>query len=235
MTHIIDREEIVLQLLKGQGRAVTGPFYINGPQCDRTIEAWSYDPTEAARLLTEAGWVDTDNDGVRDKNGRPFRFGLMYASDNVLYRRLCKYVKGEAAKVGIEVNAQPLEWSVLIGLVSDRQFEAVLMGRAGDILEDPYRVWHCSQTGSGGCNFVGFSNPQADTIIELARRTLDDGARNKLYHELHRILHEQQPYTFLFTRPSFRLIDGRFENVKVYNLGLKYWQWYVPEEKQRYR
>jgi len=186
-------------------------------------------------LLDEAGWVDRDNDGVRDKNGRPFRFALMYASDNVLYRRLGKCLKDEAAKVGIKVDPQPLEWSVLIGRVTDRQFEAVLMGRAGDILEDAYRVWHCSQTGGGGCNFVGFNNPQADKIIELARRTLDDGARNKLYHELHQILHEQQPYTFLFTRPSLRLIDGRFENVKIYNLGLKYWQWWVPEGKQRYR
>jgi len=64
MTHIIDREEIVLQLLKGQGRTVTGPFYINGPQYDRRIEAWRYDPIEAKRLLDEAGWVDRDNDGV---------------------------------------------------------------------------------------------------------------------------------------------------------------------------
>jgi len=160
---------------------------------------------------------------------------VWYASDNVLYRRLGKCLKDEAAKVGIKVDPQPLEWSVLIGLVSDRQFEAILMGWAGDVLEDAYRVWHSSQREGRGCNFVGFNNPEADKIIELARGTLDDSRRNRLYQELHRILHEQQPYTFLFKRPSFRLIDGRFENVKVYNLGLKYWQWYVPEEKQRYR
>ena len=82
---------------------------------------------------------------------------------------------------------------------------------------------------------MGFDNPKADKIIELARRTLDEPKRNKLYHELHRILHEEQPYTFLYARPTPRLVDKRFENVIIYNLGPKYWQWYVPKQKQRYK
>jgi peptide/nickel transport system substrate-binding protein len=81
---------------------------------------------------------------------------------------------------------------------------------------------------------VGFRNPGADVIIEQARRTIDDDARGKLYQRLHGILHEEQPYTFLFTRPTFRLVDRRFKNVVVHKLGLDYLEWYVPKSEQRY-
>jgi len=65
--------------------------------------------------------------------------------------------------------------------------------------------------------------------------SIDEYKRNKLSHRLHRILHEEQAYTFLFTRPTFCLVDKRFKNVKIHNLGLKYWEWYLPKEQQRYK
>jgi len=235
MTHIIDREQIVSKLLKGQGRTITGPFFINGSQNDLNIEPWPYDLNRARELLDEAGWVDSDKDGLRDKKGVPFRFKFMYSSDNALYRRLAKLLKDAAAKVGIEVVPEPYEWSVVISRITDRKFEAMVMGWGGDILEDPYQLWHSSQIDNRGSNYVGFGNRQADAIIEQARRRIDDSRRNKLYHQLHRILHEEQPYTFLFTRPTFRLVDKRFKNVRIYKLGPKYWQWYVPKEQQRYK
>lgn len=49
------------------------------------------------------------------------------------------------------------------------------------------------------------------------------------------IMEEEQPHTFIFTRPTFRLVDKRFKNVNIYRLGPKYWQWYVPKEQQRYK
>jgi len=235
MTHLLDRNLIISRLLKGHGRAVTGPFYINGPQYDHSIEHWPYDPNKAAQLLDQAGWKDSDGDGLRDKDNIPFRFKFMYASDRVLYQRLAKLLKDQAAKVGIEVIPEPLEWSVLITRLTNRQFDATVMGWGGDILEDPYQLWHSSQIGNRGSNYVGFRNAEADALIELARRTLDEDKRNRLYHRLHRILHDQQPYTFLYARPTFRIVDRRFRNVKVYKLGLKYWQWYVPRQEQRYR
>ena len=82
---------------------------------------------------------------------------------------------------------------------------------------------------------MGFNNQKADIIIEEIRKTFDEDKRNGLYHQLGRIIHEEQPCSFLFTRPSFRLLDRRFENVIIHNLGLKYLEWYVPREQQRYK
>jgi len=235
MTHIVNRREIISKLLKGHGEMVTGPYYIKGPQNDPDIRPRPYDLDRAKELLDEAGWIDSDGDGLRDKDRVAFRFRFMYSSASALYERLVKLLKDEAEKVGIEMIAEPYEWSVLIARLSDRKFEAMVMGWGGDIIEDNYQIFHSSQIGNRGSNYVGFDNAEADRLLEEIRRTMDEQERNKLCHKLHRILHEEQPYTFLFTRPTFRIVDKRFKNVKIYKLGLNYLEWYVPKEKQRYR
>ncbi len=235
MTHIVDREEIISKLLKGHSKMITGPYYINGAQNDSAIKPWPYDLNRARKLLDEAGWVDSDGDGLRDKDGVTFRFKFMYSSASALYERLAKLLKDEAARVGIEVIPEPYEWSVLIPRLSDRKFEAIVMGWGGDIIEDNYQLFHSSQIGNRGSNYVGFNNAKADWLLEEIRCTMDEEERNKMCHQLHRILHGEQPYTFLFARPEFRLVDKRFESVKIHSLGLNYLEWYVPKDKQKYR
>jgi len=235
MTHIVNRPQIVSELLKGQAETITGPFYLKGNQNDPDIKPRPYDLEKARELLDEAGWIDTDGDGVRDKNGTPFRFKFMYSSHYILYQRIAKLLKDEAARVGIEVIPDPYEWSVIMGRLTDRKFEAMIMGWGGDIIEDFYQIFHSSQIENRGSNYVAFRNDQADTIIEKIRLTMDENDRDRLSRQLHRILHDQQPYTFLYARPTFRLVDKRFANTRVHKLGFNYFEWYVPKELQRYK
>ena len=114
MTHIIDRETIAKNLLKGEVEIATGPFYIYGRQTDPNIKPWPYDLEKAAALLDEAGWKDSDGDGIRDKNGLPFRFKFAYSTGQLFYEQLAKLLKEAGAKVGIDVIPDPYEWSVFI-------------------------------------------------------------------------------------------------------------------------
>jgi peptide/nickel transport system substrate-binding protein len=235
MTHIVDRESICKNLLKvPEARVPTGNFYIFGPQNDPSIKPWPYDPQKARKLLDEAGWIDTDGDGIRDKDGVALKFNYMIGNIP-LHKQIAKLLKDEAAKVGIEVIPDPYEWSVFIQRLQDRKFDAVNLAWHGGLAQDPYQIWHSSQIGNRGSNYVGFNNAEADAIIEEARRTLNEEKRNKLYHRFHRIIHEQQPYTFIYTRPEQRFLDKRFENVKIHKLGLDPHEWYVPAEKQKYK
>lgn len=235
MTHIIDREMICKSLLRNPDALVpTGTFYIFGPQSDPNIKPWPYDLEKAKELLDQAGWIDTDDDGVRDKNGVPFSFSYMIVGGTYLHEQIAKLVKDQAAKVGIDMSIDPYEWSVFIQKVQSREFDAVNMAWGSGLAGDPYQIWHSSQIGTGS-NYIGFDNPQADAIIEQARRTLDDDKRNKLYHRFHRILHEEQPYTFVYTRPEQRFLDKRFQNVIMHKLGLDPHEWYVPLAEQKYK
>ena len=235
MTHLIDREGIIRGIYKGLGRVVTGPFYFLGPQNNPGIEPWPYDPAKAMKLLNEAGWIDTDADGIRDKDGVLFRFKMMIPSGSPIYERLARLIKDSMAKAGIEMIIDPYEWSVFEERLNQRNFDAIMLGWGGVVQSDPYQIWHSSQIAGRGSNRIGFANDEADTLIEEARRTMDVEKRNKLYHKFHEILHFEQPYTFFRARPAIRFLDKRFENVKIHKIGLDIHEWYVPKEKQRYK
>lgn len=234
MTHLIDRDSLNKHLMKGLWRVVTGPFYADGPQSNPDIEPWEFDPARAAELLDEAGWVDTNGNGIRDKDGVEFSFNFMIASGSEISNRIVKLLKDQMAKVGIELKIDPYEWTIFIQRLKDRKFEATTLAWTGQIESDPYQTWHSSQN-QGGSNSISFNNEEADQIIVQARKTLDAEKRNKLYHRFHQILHEEQPYTFMFARPSLAFIDRRFENVEPRKYGMNLNEWYVPVEKQRYK
>ncbi len=235
MTHLVDRQAIVTHLAKGLARIVTGPFYLLGPQNNPDIKPWPYDPAEAARLLDEAGWVDTDGDGLRDKDDVPFRFELMTPSGSDVSEKVAKLLKDDMAKVGIELLIDPYEWSVFEEKLNKRDFDATTLAWGGTIEDDPYQIWHSSQIKGRGSNRIGFANAEADALIEEARRTLDPNQRNKLFHKFHDILHQEQPYTFMYTTSWKYFLDKRFENVKIHKLGLDQREWYVPKNEQRYK
>jgi peptide/nickel transport system substrate-binding protein len=235
MTHLIDRQAIVDHLLPGDHKVTTSPFYIYGRQHDPNIQPWPFDPAKAAELLEEAGWRDTDGDGIRDKDGVPFRFKLSFPTGRVFYEQLAKLFKESAGQVGIEVNTDPYEWSVFIQKLHERELQAYSLGSGGTIEFDPYQYWHSSQISSGGGNTTGYNNPEADALLEKARRTLDPDTRYALYHDFHRMMHEDQPFTFLYIRPELAFIDKRFENVILHKLGLNQVEWYVPLAKQKYK
>ena len=123
----------------------------------------------------------------------------------------------------------------MLEMVDDRAFDAVLMGWSLDPDPDPYQLWHSSQIEKGS-NYVGFSTPEMDEIIEKGRITFDQEERGRLYHRFHEIIHEEQPYTFLFSPMALVAYDKRFRGVQVtpleqYKPNLKL---FVPKALQKY-
>ncbi|MCK5351728.1 peptide-binding protein, partial [bacterium] len=234
MTMLLDRDSILKNLRYGFGRVVSGNFFYESPDYDRMIEPWPYDPAKAAALLDEAGWVDSDGDGIRDKDGVPFRFEFTMTSGSQFADQMSTILKEELVKVGIEMSIRPLEWALFTQMLDDRNFDAVIMGWSLPVEADPYQVWHSSQTEKGS-NFIGFSNREADLIIEEARVTFEKEKRVQLYRRFHQIMHEEQPYSFLFVNESLVAVDRRFESVNVYPLGLDTSEWWVPAKRRKYR
>ncbi|NOY87711.1 MAG: peptide-binding protein [Deltaproteobacteria bacterium] len=234
MTMVLDRESILKNLRYGLGKIVTGNFFYESRDYDKNIKPWPHDPKRAAALMDEAGWTDSDGDGIRDKDGVPFRFEFTIVSGSQFAEQMATVLKEELTKVGVDMTIRPLEWALFTKVLDDRTFDAVIMGWSLPVEADPFQVWHSSQA-ERGSNFIGFVNKEADEIIEKARTTFDRSVRAGYYRRFHRILHEEQPYTFLFVNKSLVALDKRFKNVNVYPLGLDSTEWYVPADAQKYK
>lgn len=235
MTMLVNKQELIDTIYDGKGELTSGHCYKFGKFSDKTIEPWPYDPEKGKELLDEAGWVDTDGDGIRDKDGVPFRFKLMAVSGSPVTERTARAIKDYYSRAGIEMELDFLEWSIFEQKLYDKKHDAAFLAWGGVITPDAFQVWHSSQIEGRGSNHVSFANAEADKILEDARPTLDEKKRIKMYHRFHRILHEEQPYLFFRVRPRLSFIDKRFENVKVHKLGLDPKEWYVPKEKQKYK
>ncbi len=227
MTHLINRKAILDKLLFGLGEVVTGPFYIFGKSYNRNLEPWPYDPARARRLLAEAGWTDSDGDGILDRDGKKFSFTFTMSSGSKFAERLASIMKEDLARAGIEMEINRYEWAVFINKIQNRDFDATSLGWSDpDFQDDPYQIWHSSQI-KGGSNYVGFKNAEADRIIEEARREFNEGRRIAMYHRFHEILHREQPYTFLYTNPALAVVSRRFTNVRVHTRGMNFVEWRV--------
>jgi peptide/nickel transport system substrate-binding protein len=234
MTMLLDRQSILENILFNRGRVVSGNFFYNSPDYDKAIEPWPYDPKEAAALLDEAGWTDSDGDGIRDRDGVAFDFELTLTAGSRFGEQVGTILQESLSNAGIRMTIRPLDWALFNKLLDERAFDAVLMGWSHPVEADPFQVWHSSQMRKGS-NFVGFQNHEADLIIEEGRVTFEKEKRVELYRRFHKIVHEEQPYTFLFVNESLIVLDKRFQNVEVYPLGLNPAEWWVEESRQLYQ
>lgn len=226
MAMMVNRQDILDKILLGQGEVVASVFYKFGDQVDPDIEPLPYDPARARELLAEAGWKDTDRDGIIDKDGRSFRFELLSAAGSNTARSISLFMKEDLRKMGIEMEIRQLEWATMLKLLHDRRFDAAMLAWSMPLVQDPYQLWHSTQAPEGS-NFVGFVDKRADGLMEEARREFDDKRRNEMYREFQWIVHEDQPYTFLFTSPSLVAVAKRFGNVIDYRVGLDPLEWTI--------
>ena len=239
MTYFTDRKQIVKSILFGFGEVVDSPIYIFRPEYNKSLLIRPYDPTKAMELLKEAGWRDSDGDGILDKviDGRkvPFRFEIKVSSGSSTGKSIVLVLQEELKKHGIAVSVRELDWPIFLGDVRNHKFEVITMAWGMYATEpDDYQVWHSSQAVKNGSNHISYKNPRVDKILEDYRREFDAKKRIELYQEYQRILNDEQPYTFLYARKYVSAVHRRFENVEAYPEGLRPQLWWVPRGKQKY-
>ncbi|MCF7800478.1 MAG: peptide-binding protein [Candidatus Marinimicrobia bacterium] len=214
MTMLIDRDAYNKYIGYDLGIPTIGPFYPFSPQYNDTIPRWPYDPERAVELLDEAGWTDHDGDGIRDKDGVPFKFIFSVSAGSRGSKLLALMMKEDLQKIGIVVGIRQLEWSVYVENLRDRQFDCVMLLWIGGLQSDPYQIWHSENIGNRGSNYIGFRDAEADSLIMAARYEMNAAKRDSMYRRFQEILHEEQPYTFMFYQRDPGAYDRAFKDVK---------------------
>src|SRR6478609_7057454 len=211
----IDVDSLIKYALSGEGKRATGPFYSNTPFSDPAVLPLPYDPARALSLLAEAGWKKNAR-GILEKDGKPFQFTLVTNNGNP-QRKATMIIAQEAwRKLGIDCKIQAFEWTVFLDdFVHKLNFDAIALSWVGgDINPDKYQLWHSSQTHEFQLNFSGYKNPRVDQLIERIREEYDFDGQIALSHEMHRLIAEDQPYTFLYEPTEPIVLDRRVVRVE---------------------
>lgn len=236
---MLDKQDFVDTKLHGAGMVVSGTQYYFGDFYDKTVAPLGYDPETARELLTDAGWIDSDNDGILDKDGVKFQVKLQLPQGKPIVLQRCEVLQKNLKSVGIDLQIQPLEWASFIDKVRAKECDVITLSWAMSPESDPFQIWHSSgaKPGNRGSNSISFANAQADELIDKLRVTLDGKKRQRIHHAFHRLLDSEQPYLFLWVPKEFGVYHKRFRNVKWYRLrpGFDLSEWYVPKNEQRHK
>lgn len=236
LTMAIDKEELVKGVLFGLGQPAVGPYKPGTWVYNDKLEPYPHDPERARRLLAEEGWRDTDGDGVLDKDGRPFKFTILTNQGNEQRIKTATIIQQRLKQIGVLVDIRAVEWAAFINeFINKGNFDATIL--AWNILQDPdiYSVWHSSQVAPNGLNHTSYKNEELDRLLEEGRTTLDQTERKKIYDRVQEILHEDQPYTFLYVPMALPIVHARIRNVEVAPAGIghNFTEWWVPRHLQR--
>ena len=204
ISYAFDYDEMLDKLCFGLYKPCAGNFPEDSWMAPKKkLLPYKQDLDTAEALLDEAGWIDRDNDGIRDKeiDGRlvPFEFSIL-VNQQPLRIAICVLLKDCLDRIGVRMNVKPVESTVLQDLTQKKKFQAYFGGwGSGTDPDSSENIW---KTGAMR-NFVNYSNPEVDRLFEEGRRELDRAKRAGKYARIQEVLYEDQPYTWLFWRNSF--------------------------------
>lgn len=236
INHAVNRKELIDGILLGLGTECTGPFASRSWAYNKNIKPAEYLPVRSLELLREAGW-ELNTEGFLQKNGEIFEFTIVTNQGNEARKHAAEIIQRRLLKIGIKVKIKVVEWSAFINeFVNKRNFEAILMGWSLSLDPDIYDIWHSSKTKPGEFNFVSYSNEEVDSLLEEGRREFDQQKRQNIYHRIHELIDQDQPYLFLYNPDSLPILSSRIKGVKIAPAGISYnfIKWYVPKSQQRY-
>lgn len=236
INYAIDKEEIIKGVLLGLGKVCTGPFVPNSWAYNPDVRPASYNPQKAEELLAAAGWNEKNKAGFLVKDNQRFEFTLLTNQGNEGRRKCAEIIQQRLKQVGIKVNIKIVEWGCFLDIIDKRRFEAVLLGWGLSRDPDCYDIFHSSKTRAKEFNFVSYKNEEVDKLLEQGRKIFPVSERKRFYHQIHRLIYADQPYTFLYVPDALPIIDARFRGIEpsINGIGYNFIKWWVPEERQRY-
>lgn len=201
LAHLMNRDLMIKKFRHGMSLPATGPWYRQSEYANPDVEPIAYDPQKAIALLKEAGWADEDKNGIIEKtiDGKKTELSFTLLTANPDFVKYLTIYKEDAKKAGIDISLNTLEWNSFIQLIDEKNFDAVNLGWGGGAVDiDPKQIWHSSSATKGGSNFISYSNPEVDKLIDEARVLRDKAERTKRLREVYAKIAADVPYIFLF-------------------------------------
>ncbi len=195
MSHALRADDILKEVRFGLGERTTGPITPGLPHYDSTLKPIPFDLESSKRLLTEAGWIDSNGNGIRDKliNGQRTEFEFVFNIVNSpTHQDTAEILKEELKKVGVKCTLKAMEWAMFQKELHTKKFDAVMLGWGTSPNVDFDQIWHSRHADEPkSSNFVAFRNKAADAIIEKMESEFDMEKRYALSKAFHRIIYEE--------------------------------------------
>ncbi len=234
----VNKKEIIEASLLGLGKVSTGPFLPGTWAYNPDVPEGVFDPAAARTLLKEAGFIAVGQDGILSRDGKKFSFTVLTNQGNDQRKMACEIIQKRLRDVGVQMDIRTVEWGTFLKeFIDKRNFDAVMLAWQLSYDPDIYDIFHSSKTKQGEFNFIGYKNQEVDALLDEGRREFDETVRAKIYHRIHQILSDDEPYLFLYVPEALPVVHRRFQGVRQApkGVGFNFIHWYVPKDEQKYK
>ena len=210
----VDKKKIRQSVFSDTGMLLHGPYTPAHGNLHSPYNPHNYNPTAAKILLNELGYIDSDGDGFLEKDGKKLEIELLHETDNEIMTNMALIIQQNLFDIGISVGLIGQQEATIRKIVLyDHKFDMVmwewkLLPYDGDL----YAIFHSSQIIPGLFNYVGYSNPMVDQLLEEARILNDHDTRKKYYVHVAEIVSTEVPYVFLWCGQEH---IGKYEKVHI--------------------
>tara|TARA_B100000959_G_scaffold208056_1_gene218455 strand:- start:1736 stop:3328 length:1593 start_codon:yes stop_codon:yes gene_type:complete len=230
LNYAVNKKQLLKNVLKNDGKVAFGTVYPGSWAYSKKIGPYPYNPRKALKLLSEAGWKDTNDNHILDKDGVELGFTVLFLEEFAVEEESLKHIQVDLNNIGVSMKANKYSIERFNEFLMRRKFDAILIDLVsrGDP-DNSYKFWHSSQIEKGR-NFFSYKNEKIDKLLEEGRRVSDIDLRKKLYYQFQEEIFNDPPGIFLFWTNHLIMVHERFKGVKMHPswvLDLK--DWYVPE------
>lgn len=215
LLYAIDREAMLEAVYFGFGRVPIGLFPQNSwaSNPDGIEHLYPYDPDKAMQLLDEAGWVDSDGDGIREKDGVKFQPNMVANASSIWQKDAPAAIQEYWRAVGVDLKPEILAPDLYETRVAvDFDFDTALRSQGSGVTVDRTFAFKCENPHGGG-NRGFYCNERVDEIIDLVAETPDREQRKELLTELQNIVLGELPVGPLVWKLSPAVVSKRVHNV----------------------
>ncbi|MFZ5785207.1 MAG: ABC transporter substrate-binding protein, partial [Acidobacteriota bacterium] len=229
MSLAINRTALVDTAYHGFAKVANGPILSSMWAYNKAIQPLPFDPEQARRLLAEAGWRDSDADGVLDRGGRALEFDLLYPSSNPIRHDIAVLAQADLARVGVACRPTQVEFTSLLARQESGDFQATVTAWSEATKIDLTSAWTTPSATQGSNNFMAYSNPEVDRLIAAAREESDHTRAKVILDRIQEILVEDQPVTFLYEAQQLTAISRRVGGADINPLSVFFnvQDWYL--------
>ena len=215
VARLYDYNAIIESVFDGLGDRINGPVGAFKSYHDKESEMIAFDTEEALAILQDAGWADSDSDGVLDKeiDGTKTDLKLKYvvgstsASENIAL-----FFQQAAEEIGIEIEIIKKDRKGWLELMQQRDFDLTMNGTGfSPGLDDFRQMFSTDANTPGGQNRMQFGNADTDALLNAIVENFDEKSRTEQYIEFQKILADEMPIVWLMAPKSRVVIHDRFD------------------------
>lgn len=237
INYAIDKQELIDGVLLGLGQPIASPYKPGTRWSNPKLQPYPFNPRLAKELLAQAGYQDTNGDGILDRQGKALSFEIL-TNQNKQREMSAVLIQRRLKEIGIDVRIRVLEWASFVGrYIKTGDFDVVILGWSLSLDPDQYNIWHSSQQAPGKFNFIGYQNRKVDQLLEQGRTELNPDKRMPIYHEFSKLLLEDSPIVYLYAGYGLPAIHKRVKGIDnpapPAGIGHNSQAWYIPASLRR--